>query len=213
METRAVVLLVGATGLVGQAVLRRALDDSRISRIVAPTRRPLPPAPRLENPVVSFDRLPEDAPWWAADAVVCTLGATIRAAGSKEAFRKVDHDYVVAVARLARAHGVRAFALTSAIGADARSRIFYNRVKGEVEASVEACGFPSLTVVRPGFIGGTRRESRPLEQAAVRVVLAVGPLLPRRWRINPADSIARALLDSALRADPGRRIVPSEALV
>lgn len=206
-------MLVGATGLVGQAVLRLALDDPRVARVVAPTRRPLAPSPRLENPVVDFERLPPDAPWWAVDGVACALGATIRAAGTKEAFRRVDHDYVVAVARLTRSRGARAFALTSAIGANPESRIFYNRVKGEVEEAVAACGFPSLTIVRPGFIGGVRRESRPLEFAAVRVVRAIGPLLPRRWRVNPADNIARALLESAVRAEIGRRLITSADLV
>jgi uncharacterized protein YbjT (DUF2867 family) len=206
-------LLLGATGLVGGEVLRLALDDSRVSRIVAPTRRPLAPAQRLENPVVDFEELPTDAPWWTVDAVICALGATIRAAGSQEAYRRIDRDYVVTIARLARTRGAGAFALTSAIGAGARSRIFYNRVKGEVEAGVEACGFPSLTIVRPGFIGGRRRESRPLERAAVATVRVLGPLLPRRWRVNPAERIARALLDGSVRAETGRRVVNSEDLV
>jgi uncharacterized protein YbjT (DUF2867 family) len=206
-------LLVGATGLVGQTVLEHALRDSRVSRVVAPTRRRLAAAPDLENPIVEFDRLPADAGWWAVDAVVCALGSTIGAAGSRAAFRRVDHDYVVSVARLARAHGARAFALISAIGADPASGIFYNRVKGDTETSVAACGFPSLTIVRPGFIGGRRRESRPAEFAAVQIVGLLGPLLPRRWRINPAENIARALLNAAVVAEPGRHVITSADLV
>ena len=85
-------LLVGGTGLVGSIVLRRALGDERIARVVAPTRRALPEHPKLQAPLVSFEHLPEDAPWWQADAVVCTLGTTIKTAGSREAFRRVDHD-------------------------------------------------------------------------------------------------------------------------
>jgi uncharacterized protein YbjT (DUF2867 family) len=206
-------MVVGATGLVGGAVLRQALDNPLVSRVIAPTRRPLPPARKLENPVVDFERLPEDAPWLAVDAVACALGATIRAAGSQAAFRRVDHDYVLAIARLARARGARAFALTSAVGASPRSRIFYNRVKGEAEASVAACGYPSLTIVRPGFIGGARRESRPAERAALTVVALLGPVLPRRWRINPSENIARALLNAALAAAPGQHVVTSDQLV
>src|SRR5687767_930954 len=105
------VMLVGATGLVGAAVLRQAQGDGRVTRIVAPSRRKLPPHPKLENPVVDFVRLPADAPWWSVDGVICTLGTTIRKAGSQEAFRRVDHDYPLAVARLARQHGAQAFAL------------------------------------------------------------------------------------------------------
>ena len=206
-------LVLGGTGLVGGAVLRQALADSRVRSVVAPTRRPLLPATRLENPIVDFDRLPAEAGWLEVDGVACALGSTIRAAGSRAAFRKVDHDYVLAFARLARARGARAFALTSAIGANPDSRIFYNRVKGEVEASVAACGYPSLTIIRPGFIGGVRQESRPAERAAVAAVGLLGPVLPRRWRINPAENIARALLEAAIAAPPGRHVVTSAQLV
>lgn len=205
-------LLLGASGLVGGAVLRQALGDRRVAGVVAPTRRPLPSAARLENPIVDFDRLPADAPWWAADGVISTLGTTIRKAGSQAAFRRVDHDYIVSVARLGRAHGARAFALTSAMGADATSRIFYSRVKGETERAVEACGYPSLTIVRPGVIGGHREESRPVELVAMHALRVLAPLLPRRFRISPAEHIARALLDAAVAADPGRHTIAADAL-
>lgn len=207
-----VLLLVGATGLVGRHVLAQATDDGRVERIIAPTRRPLPSTAKLTNPLVDFDRLPTDASWWAVDAVIFTLGTTIKKAGSQEAFRTVDHDYVIAAARLARAHGATAVALTSAMGADARSRIFYNRVKGETEDDVAACGFPSVTIVRPGVIGGARDESRPAEFAAIQVLRVLGPLLPRRFRISPAPNIARALLESAVAAPLGRRVIASEDL-
>jgi uncharacterized protein YbjT (DUF2867 family) len=210
-------LLAGATGLVGRSVLARALADPRVQRVVAPTRRPLVAltgarTATLENPVVDFDHLPADPRLWTVDAVVCALGTAIRQAGSQAAFRRVDHDYVRDVARRTREHGALAFALTSAMGADPGSRIFYNRVKGEAERSVAACGFPSLTIVRPGLIGGGRDESRPLELAAQKVVRAVGPLLPRRYRINPAPNIAHALLEAAIEARPGVHVVSSSEL-
>ncbi|WP_377035795.1 hypothetical protein [Microvirga sp. GCM10011540] len=126
----------------------------RIDAVVAPVRRPLPAHPKLLAPRVDFERLPEDAGWWQADAVVCTLGTTIRTAGSQEAFRRVDRDYPLAVARLSREHGAETFALNSAIGADPSSRFFYNRVKGERERDLAGLGFRSLTFVRPGLIGG-----------------------------------------------------------
>jgi uncharacterized protein YbjT (DUF2867 family) len=206
------ILLAGATGLVGRAALRRALADARVDRVVAPTRRPLPPHPKLENPQVDFDALPADASWWMVDGVMCTLGTTIRTAGSQAAFRRVDHDYVVAVATLARAHGARAFALTSAMGASPTSRIFYNRTKGETERSVAACGYRSFTIVRPGVIGGEREESRPAEFVALRVLRALGPLLPRRYRISPAERIADALLTAAIDARPGQHLIGAAEL-
>lgn len=207
------ILLVGATGLVGSHVLRQALADPGVAQVVAPTRKSLVPHPKLLNPVVDFNQLPQDAEWWRVDAVVCTLGTTIRVAGSQAAFYKVDHDHPLEVAYLARRHGARAFALNSALGADTASRVFYSRTKGETERDLQAVGYPSLTLVRPGLIGGVRQESRPAEQLAVRLSQWVQPLLPRRYRVVPADRIAHHLLQAALAGAPGVHVLPSEALL
>ncbi len=205
-------MVVGATGLVGGAVLRQAQDDDRVTQIVAPTRRQLPRHPKLENPLVDFEHLPTDAPWWAVDGLVCTLGTTIRKVGSQEAFRQVDYDYPLAVAQLARQHGARAFALNSATGADPRSRFFYNRVKGEVEQAIRQVGYPSLTVVRPALIGGAREEFRPTEFMAMRILRLADPLLPRRYRIVPHESMASVLLEAAVIALCGEHFIESEAI-
>jgi uncharacterized protein YbjT (DUF2867 family) len=206
-------LLVGATGLVGRAVLRRALEDTTIERVIAPTRRPLEIEHlRLENPVVDFDALPTDAAWWRADAVICTLGTTIKKAGSRAAFLKVDYEYPLAVARCARAQGAGAYALTSSMGANATSRAFYLRTKGETERDLSAYGYPSLTIVRPSLIGGERGERRWAEALGLRVLAALGPVLPRRYRIVPAERIAAGLLAAARAAALGVRIVESEEI-
>lgn len=207
------VLHVGATGLVGRQALAMLLAEPRVTAVVAPTRRELPFAhPKLAAPVVDFDRLPEDADWWAADAVVCTLGSTLRQAGSREAFRRIDHDYPLAVARLAQRHGAQAFALNSAMGADARSRVFYSRTKGELEDALAQLGFRSLTLVRPGLIGGERDELRFGERMAGVALRGIGPLLPRRYRINPAGNIAAALAAAVLEPRPGTHVVTSAQL-
>ncbi|MEG0882467.1 MAG: NAD-dependent dehydratase [Janthinobacterium sp.] len=206
-------LLVGATGLVGSEVLRLALTDARVSRVVAPVRKALPAHPKLDAPLVDFDRLPADAPWWQADAVICTLGTTMTLAGTRQVFSRVDHDYPLAVARLALAAGTRTYALNSAAGANAASRFFYNRVKGELERDLEALGFRSLTLVRPGLIGGRRAVARAGEGAALRILRVLAPVLPRRWRINPAPRIASALLEAALAGAPGVHVVSPEQLV
>ena len=206
-------MLVGATGLVGGHVLQQALADPRVAQVVAPTRRPLPAHPKLLNPVVDFRRLPAQADWWVVDALVCTLGTTLRQAGSQQAFYQVDHDAVLEVAYLARRHGARCMAFNSALGADAGSRVFYSRTKGETERDLQAVGFPSLTLVRPGLIGGARSEPRPLERLAVLLTDLLQPLLPRRWRVVPAESIAQHLLRAALVAQPGVHVLPSEVLL
>ncbi len=206
-------MLVGATGLVGSHVLQKALDDASVDRVVAPTRTPLAPHPKLFNPVLDFHRMPEGADWWAVDAVICALGTTIRVAGSQAAFYKVDHDLPLEVAYLARRHGARAYAFNSALGADTASRVFYSRTKGETERDLQAVGYPSLTLVRPGLIDGQRATSRPLERFAVHVSKLVQPLLPKRYRVVPAERIAHHLLQAALSATPGVHVLPSDALI
>jgi uncharacterized protein YbjT (DUF2867 family) len=206
-------MIVGATGLVGRAVLRQALADASIARVVAPTRRPLGlQHGKLVNPVVDFDALADRADWWRVDAVVCTLGTTIRKAGAQAAFRRVDHGYPLAVARLARAAGASTFAFTSSTGANAKSRTFYLRTKGETERDLAGVGFDSLTVLRPSLIGGERDERRWTESLGLKILSAMEPLLPRRYRIVPAERIAAMLLASVMAARPGVRIVESEAI-
>lgn len=205
-------LLAGSTGLVGQHVLALALTDPRVSEVVALARRRLPAHPKLATRVVDFKDLPEQADWWRADAVICTLGTTMRAAGSRDAFQRVDKDYPLQVARLARQHGTAAYVLNSAMGASTSSRFFYNRVKGEVERELASLGFRSLTIVRPGFIGGQRQERRPAEQVAGMVLGLLAPVLPRRLRINPAGRIAGVMLNAAVAAAPGERIVGAAEL-
>ncbi|MCI4235888.1 NAD-dependent dehydratase [Dickeya dianthicola] len=206
-------LLVGATGLVGHQVLLKALADTRITQVVAPVRRVLPAHDKLIAPPVNFEQLPQDVDWWQADAVICTLGTTIKVAGSQAAFYRVDHDYPLAAARLAHAHGTGTYVLNSAAGANASSRFFYNRVKGELERDLAGLGFSSLTLVRPGLIGGERDERRPGEWAAQQVLRVLHPLLPLSWRINPAGRIADALLEAALAPSAGVRTITSEHLV
>lgn len=207
------ILHVGATGLVGQLVLTRLLASPDVTRVTAPTRRPLDiQHPRLHNPVVDFDALPEDAPWWAVDSVICTLGTTMADAGSQAAFRRVDHDYPLRVAQLARRHGAHAYALNSAMGASARSSIFYNRVKGELEDALAALDYPSLVLVRPGLIDGERSQSRAGEGRALAISRLLRPLLPMKWRPSRAEHIADALVDAALHPPPGCSVVDASTL-
>lgn len=206
------ILLVGATGLVGATVLARLLADDRIEAVIAPTRHPLAAHTKLENPIVDFAQLPIDAAWWTVDGAICTLGTTRAKAGSDQAFRQVDHDFPLAVARLVREHGATRFALNSSMGADASSRLLYPRTKGEVERDLQALAFPSLTIVRPGLIGGERNEFRAAERIASVVLGMLGPLLPRRYRISPATAIADALIDGAIEGTPGIYIVEAERL-
>ncbi|PZS46034.1 NAD-dependent dehydratase [Stenotrophomonas maltophilia] len=214
MEVVMRVMLLGATGLVGGLTLSRLLDDPRCSAVVAPTRRPLALTHgKLENPVLAFDALPTSPEWARVDAIICALGSTIAQAGSREAFHRIDHDYPLAFGQLAQAQGARTYVLNSAAGANPQSSIFYSRVKGELERDLRALGFSSLTLVRPGLIGGERNEVRRGERLALKVLGVLGPVLPRAWRINPASEIAKALVEAALAPQPGEHVVASSALV
>lgn len=213
MNSAKKLLLVGATGVVGRQVLAQALNDPRVASVVAPVRRELLAHEKLFSPQVNFDQLNETADWWHADAVICALGTTMRQAGSKESFRRVDHDYPLRIATLAYKAGTPVYVLNSAMGADAQSRFFYNRVKGELEQDLQAIGFASLTLARPGLIGGQREEFRLGERVMGGVLTVTAPILPRRWRINPASTIAAAMLNAALTARPGVHVVQSEEMV
>lgn len=207
------ILIVGSTGLVGSAVLKLALNSAQVSKVIAPVRRPLPPHPKLLAPVVDFDHLPENEEWWKVDAVICTLGTTIKTAGSKEAFAKVDLSYPLQTAAIARKHGVPTFVFNSAMGADAFSKFFYNRIKGQAEDGLAKLGFSSLIIVRPGLIGGDRQELRIGESIGKVVTKLLHPVLPAKYHINPAERIAEALLKAALQPPAGISTISSEKLI
>ena len=204
-------LLVGATGAVGQQVLAAALADPRVVQVIAPIRRPLPAHAKLYAPIVEFAHLPIDASWWQVDAVICTLGTTIKMAGSQEVFAAVDRDLPIQVARLARQAGATRFALNSSLGASLGGN-FYLRTKAEAEAGIRAIGYPNYTIVRPSLIDTVREEQRPGEWVGLVVARALRPLIPKRYRAVPAERIARALLEGVLNEKHGERIVESEEL-
>jgi len=203
------ILLAGATGMVGAAALKLLLEDPRVTQVVAPTRRPLLAHAKLLNPIADSESLPLDAEWWAADGAFCTLGTTRAKAGSAAAFRAIDYDYALVVATQARKGGAERFALTSSVGADARSRFLYTRTKGALEDAIGRLDFPSLTIVRPGFLGGERSEHRPIERIMGRLLRIAAPILPASARISPASTVAHVLVEAALNGRPGKHIVTS----
>ena len=191
-----VVALAGATGLVGRAILERLLADASVSAVHALGRRePAVAHPKLTPHVVNFAALPPLPP---LDDVYLALGTTIKAAGSQSAFRAVDFDANLAVARAALAAGARRAGLVSSMGADAKSRIFYNRVKGETEEALAGLPFEGLVIARPSLLAGDRealgQASRPAERVATFVSRLLGPLIPANYRPIAAADVARALL-------------------
>ena len=206
-------LLLGATGLVGSRTLKLALSNDVFSEVIAPTRKPLAPRDRLVNPVAS--RLEELTPAltsYELDAVICALGTTQAKAGSKEAFRYVDHELPIAFGKAAHTAGVETYAIVTAMGASEDSMSFYYRTKGEVERAVKEIGFRSLTICRPSLIGGERNEARRAEGAALSLARLLAPILPKKFQVNPADVIAAALLNAVIVAKTGCRWISAEEM-
>ncbi len=148
--------------------------------------------------------------------VLIALGTTIKVAGSQAAFKAVDFEAVVAVASVSRRLGATNLGVISAMGASARSRVFYNRVKGEMEAAVSALGYQSVVIARPSFIAGDRaalgQAGRPGEGLALAVARWIAPITPANYRAVSAASVAQVLAKEVKRGAPGTRVLLSGAL-
>lgn len=203
------VALAGATGLVGREILRGLVADPSIAAIHVLGRREVEALPKVTSHVVDFRALPALP---RLDEVYLALGTTIKSAGSQEAFRAVDFDANLAVAKAALAAGARRAGLVSAMGANAKSRIFYSRVKGELEEALSALPFERLVIARPSMLAGDRESLGQPARSGERIALAVsrllGPLLPGNYRSVAAADVAKSLL-VRVPVGRGRELVPS----
>jgi uncharacterized protein YbjT (DUF2867 family) len=203
------VWVAGATGLVGRETVRALLAEPAFARIVAWTRRPSGLRdPRLDERVVDFEQLDAAFVHALTDAAVCCLGTTIKTAGSKERFRRVDYEYVLAFARAAKRAGAKHFVVVTSLGANPHSALFYSRVKGELEEALATLPFESLSIVRPSLLLGERAELRMGE----RLFTPLSRILPKRYRGIEARTVARAIVRLLSEPARGRRVVPSEEL-
>ena len=190
------IMIAGTTGLVGRALLNNALLDASISVVHSISRRPLGVThAKLHTHVVDFTDLPELP---AVDEVYLAIGTTIKVAGSQAAFKAVDFDMNLAVAKAALAVGAKRVGVVSSMGANAQSRVFYTRVKGELEAAISALGFEYCVFARPSFLMGDRQALDQPKRLGERVGLAcfnlLKPLVPRNYRPVAADDVANTLL-------------------
>ena len=211
------VCLVGASGLVGSHVMAEARSRAGL-RLIGVARRevPLPPGARMELLVAPVEDWSDAIAASGASALICALGTTWARAGKNEAaFRAVDHDLVVAIAKAAKSAGIEAMVLVSSVGADPASRSRYLRIKGETEQAVERLRFRRLDILRPGLIRGERAESRPLERLAMLASPLTDRLLHgsyRKYRSIGAADIARAALCLAREKAAGHFIHEHDAI-
>ena len=206
-------LIAGATGLVGAHLLEQVLADERYGAVhVAGRRRPALAHDKLRFHETDFERV---AIGYPVDHVFCCLGTTMKNAGSREAFRRVDHDYVVHLAAAARAAGARTFALVSAVGARKDARTFYTRVKGETEDAVAALGFPACIIIRPSLLIGARDERRLGEGIAKAASSVLNKVLVggmAKYRSVRAEDVARAMALLVWQQEEGLRVVESDQI-
>ncbi|GAB3198078.1 uncharacterized protein YbjT (DUF2867 family) [Pontibacter aydingkolensis] len=209
-------LIAGATGLVGGHCLEHLLKSDRYSQVISVGRRELPLIhPKLEQKIVDFNKLQSYATSLAADDVFCCLGTTIKKAGSKEAFYKVDHTYVLELAKITANKGAAQFIVVSAMGADAGSMVFYNKVKGEMERDIQQQGFEAVHILRPSLLLGERTEHRTGEELASKIMkplssLMIGPL--EKYKPIEAETVAKAMLYAAAQHQKGTHIYQSDEI-
>lgn len=209
-----VALVAGSTGLVGNLLLDILLEDLYYDKIFALSRKPLGMQnARLVNIVVDFDNLESHATEMKADDVFCCLGTTIKQAGSQDAFRNVDFDYPLQLAKITRNQGARQFLIVTALGSDKASSIFYNRVKGEVEEAIGQVNFPAYHIFQPSMLLGDRKDRDRAGESIGKVMMnALDFLIPKKYKAIQGSNVARGMLAIAKQNQPGRHIHSSAAL-
>ncbi len=208
-------LIAGATGLVGNELLQQLIRGRQYHTISILSRHEVETSSkRVETIIVNYNKL-TDQQMPEVDDVFCCLGTTMNKAGSKDAFRKVDHDYPLRVAEITRRKGAQQYLLVSAMGADESSYIFYNRVKGEVEVAIAKLGFDAFHVFRPSMLLGERTETRIGEQIGQVVMQGVAPLMVgglKKYQAIPAETVAEAMVHVARKELSGTFVFESDKI-
>ncbi len=209
--------IVGSSGLVGKEVLNYLLQDNEYSTVYSLVRKPSGISDnKLKEIQIDFDSFPYIIPEIKnVDVAFCCLGTTMKVAGSKEAFKRVDFTYPLEFAKWAKGVGARRFLAVSAMGADPASKIFYNQVKGEVEQAIGKLGIPSVTFFRPSMLSGDRKENRPGEKVALVIMKAlsflfIGPL--KNYKAISVKKVAAAMLLHSKQDTSGVEVVLSGSM-
>ena len=207
------VVLVGATGLVGGSLLELLEKSDKIESVVLLSRRKTNrKSTKIVEHVVDFEKPDTYSSLVQGDAVFCCLGTTIKVAGSKENFIKVDYTYPYEVAKAAIKNNVSAYHIVTSLGASASSSVFYSKVKGDVQESIRGLGFKTCCFYQPSMLLGERKESRPAEKIGQVVMSFFNFLIPKSYKAISGLTVAKAMLNNALNAKDGVEIIPSSRL-
>ena len=201
-------LISGASGLTGSYLLKLLLESKAYNRVKILVRKPLD----IEHPLlhqIVYDYENPNSEALKADHIYCCLGTTIKKAGSKEAFRKVDYEYPLQIARLAHQNGAEKLALISAIGANPGSKIFYNRVKGQVEEAIKEIPFEATHIMRPSMLLGKRDEFRFGEEAGKLIMIPLNFIFPKNLKPIQASQVAACMLDRINSSEKGFHVILS----
>lgn len=209
-------LVAGATGLIGHHLTEKLLQSPQYRRVILILRRKLPlEHPKLEQRVIDFNHLQREVQGLQAEDVFCCLGTTIKKAGTREAFRQVDHEAPLALARHALQTQAHRFLVVTALGADPGSRIFFNRVKGELEEDLKQMNLPSLHLFRPSLLLGEREEFRFGESVTGLILPTLSFALQgklKKYRAIHGQVVAQALVAAAQREKPGTHVYESDQI-
>ena len=206
--------MVGGTGLVGAQLLGQLLDDTRFDKVIAFGRKKTGRShPKLEEQVIDFDTPGSWSSQVKGDVAFSSLGTTRKQAGSLAAQKKVDYDYQLAFAKAAASNGVGTYVLVSSSSADPTSKIFYTRIKGELDRDVQQLGFERVRIMRPSLLGGDRPQARAGEKIGSALLGAVNALgIARKYREIPGSVVAKAMINAALDPEKGTRIYTLDEL-
>jgi len=210
------VIIAGASGLIGSKLLTIMLNHVDYDEVLVLVRKKLPiEHKKLIQLVIDFDKLDDHAAAITGNAVFCCLGSTQKKTPDLAVYRKIDHDYPVMLAQLAKQNGVNQYHLVSAIGANSKSSNFYTKMKGETEDDLQEVGLKCLHIYEPSILTGDRKESRPMERISIGLMKVINPLLIgglKKYRSIPAQTVALAMFNESLKNDEGVFIHASDKI-
>jgi uncharacterized protein YbjT (DUF2867 family) len=204
-------LIVGASGLIGKHLAQKLLESNYYEKVSVIVRKPLNIIhPKLEQIIMDFENL--DASKIMAEDIFCCLGTTMKQAGSKEAFYKVDFTYPLNFAKAGLANGAKQFLFVSSMGADEKSLVYYSRVKGEIEKALSDLHYSTLLIFRPSMLEGERENPRMGEKIGNVVMNFFAPLIPDKYKVIMGEKVAQAMLELAQKNIKNKNIFESDSL-